>query len=255
MNAAIAQAKLIQPGTSVYTEAQREINSWQKQVQIEEDTPILAQARQFALNNTIQGWRSAINQASKISPNRPLYSEARNLIEQWQSRIETVEDRPILNEAISLGNRGEYQAAIKVARRISRGRSLYREAQSQVRKWRIEINAQQNLDTAYRIARNNDQQSLIRAISLARRIPDSSSVAFQSRQAVDLWSERLLSIAQRIANSYSLTDLEKAINIAKNIPRSSSAYGRAQSSIKAWSSELYPSTSEEIPLQETNFSN
>ena len=255
LNAAIAQAKLVQSGTPIYADAQREIRSWQKQVQTMEDTPILAQARQFALNNTVQGWRSAINQARKINSNRPLYSEARDLIEKWQTNIETVEDRPILNEAISLGNRGEYRAAMNVANRISRGRALYREAQSQVRKWRMEITAQQNLDTAYRVAGNNDEQSLVRAISLARRIPSSSSISFQGRQAVDLWSERLLNIAQRMADSYSIPDLEKAIAIARNVPRGTSAYGRAQISIQQWRQQLYPSSTVETPLQEANFSN
>lgn len=264
LNAAIAKAQLVKRGTPIYSEAQREIQSWRKQVQILEDTPILAQARQFALNNDVQGWQNAINQASQISSNRALYSEARDLMEKWQTNIEMVEDRPILNEAISLGNRSEYQAAMNVASRIGRGRALYSEAQSQVRKWRIEITAQQNLDTAYRIAGNNDENSLVRAISLARRIPSSSSISFQSRQAVDLWSERLLSIAQRLGDTYSVSDLERAIQIAKDVPKGTSAYNRAQMSIREWNNQLYPSSPvRETPpqenfqdsLEETNFSN
>ena len=240
LNAAIAQAQLVNSGASVYDDAQRQIQSWQKKVQTLEDTPILDRAKLLAQNNTIEGWKSAISQARQIGYNRALHSEAKNLIEEWQTSIETVEDKPILNEAIALGNKGEYQAAINTANRIGRGRALYREAQSKARQWRIEITAQQNLNTAYRVASNNDVQSLVRAISLARRIPSSSSVSFQGRQAVDLWSERLLNIAQKTASTYNIPDLERAVNLARNIPSGSSAYGRAQKSINEWRQQLYP---------------
>ena len=257
LNAAIAKAKLVQQGNSIYTEAQQEIKSWRKEIQIIEDTPLLAQAQQFALSNTVQGWQSAISQANRISSNRALYSEARDLIREWRVKIETTEDRPILQKAIALGNRNKYQEAINAANGIGRGRTLYGEAQSQVRKWRIEIVAQQNLDTAYRIAQRNDEQSLLRAINLARRIPLSSSVGFQSRQSIDLWSERMLNIAQKMADTYSIPDLEKAIRVAQMIPRNNSAFNRAQQRIKQWKGQLYPSLNNNVktPLQETDFDN
>ncbi len=255
LNAAISKAQLVQQGNSIYTEAQQEIKSWRREIKIIEDTPILAQAREFARNNTIQGWQSAINQANQISSNRPLYSEARDSIRDWRNKIQTTQDRPILQRAIALGNRGQYQEAINAANGIGRGRTFYREAQSNVRKWRAESIAQQNLETAYRIADRNDEQSLLRAISLARRVPMSSSVGFQSRQAIDLWSERMLNIAQKMADTYSIPDLEKAIRIAENIPRDNSAFTRSRNLIKQWKQQLYPSLNVDTPLQETDFSN
>ncbi len=254
LNAAIAKARLVRSGNTLYNEAQREIQSWQREIQVIEDTPILAQAKEFARNNTVQGWQSAINQANNISSNRVLYSEAQNLVREWRSNIQTVEDRPVLQQAIALGNSGNYQDAINVASKIGRGRSLYTESQRNIRKWRIEINAEQNLNTAYRIAKANDEQSLLRAINIARRIPSTSSVSFQARQATNLWSEQILNKAQRMADTYALNDIEKAIRIANMIPRGNSAYSRAQLKIEDWKRRLYPaSNSNQSPLQQTNF--
>jgi hypothetical protein len=259
LQGAIAQAQLVARGNTLYPEAQREILSWQREIQMIEDAPLLIQAQEFASGNTIEGWQAAINQASQISSERALYPEARDLIQQWQASIQTVEDRPILQRAIALGDANNYQEAINTARTISRGRALYGEAQRNIRKWRMEINAQRNLDTAYRIARNNDEQALSRAINIARRIPRTSSVGLQSRRAVDIWSEKMLSMAQKMADTYSLADLERAIKIAEMIPRGNSAYTRAQSRISEWKKRLYPSfepqTPIQVPIQETNFSN
>ena len=99
--------------------------------------------------------------------------------------------------------------------------------------------------------------NLCLAINIARRIPSSSSVNFQSRQAVNLWSEQILNIAQRKADTYSLNDLEQAIRIAGMIPRGNSAYSRAQSRIAEWKRRLYPSSfdNNRSPLQTTNLGN
>ena len=255
LKAAIARAELVRSGNTLYGDAQREINSWRREIQVIEDRPIIDQGKMLARNNTVQGWQSAIGQVRQISSNRALYSEARELIRQWQTNIETSEDRPVLQNAISLGNRSQYQEAINVASQIGRGRALYPEAQAKIRSWRIEINAKQNLDTAYRIARRDDEQSLLRAINLARRVPQSSSISFQSRQAINLWSEQMLDIAQRMADTYSLSAIEKAISIAQMIPRGNSAHTRAQNRIRIWRQELYPSLNIDTPLQETNFTN
>ena len=255
LNAAIAKAELVARGNTLYPEAQKEILSWQREIQIIEDSPLLTQARELAGSNTVDGWQNAIIQASRIGYNRALYPEAKELIQKWQRSIQTVEDRPILDKAVALGNSGKYQQAINTAININRGRALYTEAQTNIRKWRMEINAQRNLSTAYRIARSNNEQSLLRAINLARRIPRTSSVGYQSSQAINTWSAQMLNKAQRLADSYSIPDLEKAIKIAGMIPRGNSTYTRAQNRINQWKKRLYPSLNTQTPIQETNFSN
>lgn len=268
LQAAIARAKLIPNQNPLYREAQREIQQWNRKIQIIEDQPILNQAKQIASANNLQAWRQGINQARQIGSNRALYSEARSLINRWQRNIEREEDQPILNQAISFGNRNNYQGAIDTASRIGRGRVLYGEAQSKIRRWRREIMAEQDLERAYQTAEANTTESLTRAISIARRVPSSSSVQGQTRLAINRWSEQLLVMAKKTAYDYSKDSLKQAINIAENIPYGSSAYSQAQQQIKSWRSELKPplvlppivpitqnETTIEIPIQETNYSN
>lgn len=260
LKAAIAKAELINSENPLYRESKREIRKWQREIQIIEDTPILAQAKQVAEGNNLQAWQNAINTANQIKSDRPLYSEATDLIRQWRRNIERVEDRPILDEAIALGNNNNYREAINVASRIGRGRVLYTEAQNKIRNWRREINAQEDLQRAYQIAQNNDPQSLIKAINIARRISPNSSVGNQTRQAIEQWSDQLLNNARRTAESYSINALEDAIYIAGMIPRSSSAYSLAQQQIRTWKNYLTPATNtqnspsdEAIPFGEMNF--
>ncbi|WP_373481058.1 hypothetical protein [Geminocystis sp.] len=255
LNAAITKAELINSDNPLYGEARQEIRQWQKDIQIQEDKPILAKAQELAQGNTVESWQQAINQASQIQSNRALYAEASDLKREWQSNIERIQDRPVLDKAISLGNNNTYQEAINVASRIGRGTALYSEAQTQIRQWRKEMNAQENLQRAYQVAQTNDPQSLIQAINIANRIPSSSFVDNQSRQAVDRWSEQLLMIAKRAASDYSPSSMEQAIDIANMIPVGTSAYNQARQEIRNWRNEMNPSLNPSIPVQETNFYN
>lgn len=255
LNAAIAKAELVNNENPLYREARQEIRQWQRDIQIQEDKPLLTKAEELARVNNVQGWQNAINQASQIKSDRALYTEASNLMREWRRNIERVEDQPVLDQAIALGNNNNYQEAVNIASRIGRGRALYSDAQNQIRRWRREINAQEDLQRAYQTAQNNDPQSLSSAISLARRIPSSSTVESQSRQAVNRWSEQLLIIARRVAGDYTPSSIEQAIRIAEMIPSSSSAYNQARQEIRSWKNELIPSVNNNSPLQETNFYN
>lgn len=246
LNAAIAKAELVGDDNPLYREARQEIRQWQREIQIQEDKPILAQAQELALGNNVQSWQNAINQASQIKSDRALYTEASDSIREWRRNIERVEDRPILDQAIALSNSNDYQQAINVASRIGRGRALYTESQNEIRRWRREMNAQEDLQRAYQTAQNNDPQSLSTAINIARRIPSTTSIESQSRQAVNRWSEQLLMTARRTAGDYSLNSIEQAIKIAEMIPSGTSAYNQAREEIRNWRNELTPSLNYEI---------
>ncbi|WP_017293070.1 hypothetical protein [Geminocystis herdmanii] len=246
LNAAITKAQLVGNDNPLYREARQEIRQWQREIQIQEDKPILAQAQQLALGNNIQSWQNAINQASQIKSDRALYTEASDSIREWRRNIERVEDRPILDQAMALSNGSDFQQAINVASRIGRGRALYTESQNEIRRWRREMNAQEDLQRAYQTAQNSDPQSLSSAINIARRIPSSASIESQSRQAVNRWSEQLLMTARRTAGDYSLNSIEQAIKIAEMIPSGTSAYNQAREEIRNWRKELTPSLNYEI---------
>lgn len=241
LNAAITKAQLVGNDNPLYREARQEIRQWQRDIQIQEDKPILAQAKELALGNNLQSWQNAINQASQIKSDRALYAEASDSIREWRRNIERVEDRPILDQAIALSNGSDFQQAINVASRIGRGRALYTESQNEIRRWRREMNAQFDLQRAYQTAQNSDPQSLSSAINIASRIPSSASIESQSRQAVNRWAEQLLMNARRTAGDYSLNSIEQAIKIAEMIPSGTSAYNQAQEEIRNWRKELTPS--------------
>lgn len=241
LNAAITKAQLVGNDNPLYREARQEIRQWQRDIQIQEDKPILAQAKELALGNNLQSWQNAINQASQIKSDRALYAEASDSIREWRRNIERVEDRPILDQAIALSNGSDFQQAINVASRIGRGRALYTESQNEIRRWRREMNAQEDLQRAYQTAQNSDPQSLSSAINIASRIPSSASIESQSRQAVNRWAEQLLMNARRTAGDYSLNSIEQAIKIAEMIPSGTSAYNQAQEEIRNWRKELTPS--------------
>jgi hypothetical protein len=258
LSQAIAEAEQIQRFNPRYREARQEIRDWNRQIQVIEDQPILDSARTIARRGDIASLQQAISQASVISSGRALSSEAQAQINRWRSSIQRQEDQPFLDQAITLANVRDYQAAINSASQIRRGRVLYGEAQEKIRSWRREIKAQQDFQEAYTIAEGKTPEALVTAIGIVKRIPDATDVGSQSRQALDRWSFQLLSLATDKANQ---SKLEEAIRLAKIIPSESTAYRSAQAQIKIWQKILEP-TPEAVPspndsnrLMETNYSN
>ncbi len=258
-NAAIAQAELIASANPRYNEARREIGDWTRQIQTIEDQPLLDRARELASTGSVNALQQAISQASLISSGRALYGEAQQEIGQWQASIQRQQDQPILDQAIALANATDYNAAIRAAQQIGRGRVLYSEARSYIRNWRQEVNAKQDLQEAYLIAQANTPESLVAAISVLRRIPSSTDVSSQSRQALNRWGFQLLNWAQDQANR---AQIQEAIQLARLIPSDSSAAGSAQAQIAIWRRQLEPPTPppapslpvEPAPAVETNYS-
>ncbi|MBF2056798.1 MAG: hypothetical protein IGQ45_06150 [Cyanobacterium sp. T60_A2020_053] len=248
---AITRAEFITTENPLYGEAQKEIRKWNQEIEVIEDQPTLNRAKEIAQQNTVSAWAKAIEVASAIPQNRALHSESRSLINQWRGNIQRVEDQPILNQAIALGNNNNYNQAIEVANRIGRGRALHSEAQSRIRTWRREISAEENLQQAYEVAQNRDPQSLARAINIARGIPSSTRVGSQSRTAVNLWSEQLLSLARRSASRYTREAISNAIEIADLIPSGSSAYNQARQDMESWRRAMTPSSPSVNPYNNT----
>jgi hypothetical protein len=263
LSGAIAKAKLINYNNPLYQEAQREIKNWQKEIEVIEDQPYLDRARLLARGNNIRAWQEAINQASLINSNRALYSQAQGLIRQWKSNIEREVDLPFLNQAIAYANNGSYQAAIDAAIQIRAGRVLYGQAQSKIRQWRREIKAQNDLNQAYRVAKADTPESLLRAINIARGVPTSTNLKGESRIAINRWSEQILAMARAKVNYNVLSSFEEAIATAEIIPYGTSAYRTARDQIAEWKRILNPPKPPKPPLvippftpiQETNFSN
>lgn len=234
--AAIAELKLIPNGNPRHQEAQKQINQWRGEIQIIEDRPIIARARELAAPSNVTAWRRAIAEINLVSSSSPLYREARKYASRWQSSIERVEDQPILDQAISLANLKNYDEAIQTARQIRSGRALSSQAQKKIALWQQEIKAREYLRQAFKLADQRTPDALAQAIRTIRQIPSSTSSYYQVTPNVNDWSTEMVVLAER-ASYYSL---EEAIAIARKIPSGTTGYSNAQSLIKTWDEKLNP---------------
>jgi hypothetical protein len=242
--AAIAEAEKVDSSNPRYQDARREIASWQSEIQIIQDRPILDRARELAVNNNVEAWNRAIAEANLISPNSPLYREAQQSAATWRANIERIEDQPILDRALSLANNGNYAAAITTAQQIRSGRALSSEAGDKISLWQKEIQAERYLKEAYALEAQGTPEALSKAIRVIRQISRSSSKYGSVVSNVNLWGDRILVIAQQA----STTSLERAIAIAELVPEGTISYGEARTQIKNWKELLSPPEPETIDL-------
>lgn len=88
LQAAIVEAKQIQPSRALHGKAQDLITSWTAQIQVIVDQPTLDKARSLATQGQLQ---EAINTADQIESGRALYREAQAAIDDWQAEIYAIE--------------------------------------------------------------------------------------------------------------------------------------------------------------------
>ncbi|WP_009634132.1 hypothetical protein [Synechocystis sp. PCC 7509] len=236
LTAAIAQAEVVPERNPRAIEAKNEVNRWRTKVETIEDRPYLNRAEELAAVEDVGSLQAAINEASQISKGRALYSEARRKMRSWQQLIEQIEDRPLLDEARSLASIGNLPLAIRTAKQIPSGRSLSREARSAINDWEGQINARVNWLEARQIALQGNPESLVKAISVANRIPNSSPLRYDANLAIAQWSNRILNIAQERGQS----DIPGGIGVAKLVPLGTEAYAGAQDQIATWEKVLNP---------------
>lgn len=87
---AVQQANKIQPGRSLYGDAQTFAKKWTRLIQIAEDQPTLTHAKTLADKGDLSG---AISTASQIDSDRALYAEAQASISRWSAQIEAASRR------------------------------------------------------------------------------------------------------------------------------------------------------------------
>ena len=233
---AIQEASKIGRGRILYQEAQNKIQQWGNKIQRLQDQPYIDQAEALASGGNLG---NAVATAQQIRPGRSLYDAAQSKIRQWTREIQRQEDQPYIDQADALANAGNLSDAVATAQQIRSGRVLYGEAQSRIRTWQRELQAQQNLQSAYQLAGSGTPESIAEAIRLARRVPSSTKYGGDARSAINRWSYQLLALAQERAAS----DVGTAIAIAKAIPSGTEAYQPAQLQIQAWQKSLEPATS------------
>ncbi|MDB9541780.1 chromosome segregation ATPase [Microcystis aeruginosa CS-1036] len=236
-SAAIAKAGEVPRNNPLWSQAQQEIASWNRQIQVIEDRPILERAREIAIPGDINSLSSAIIQARAIGKNRVLYRDAQREIRDWQARIERMEDQPILDQAQALANLKDYSTAIETANQIPPGRTLSSEASQNIRRWRRELRAGQNLQQANQLAATGSAEGLTRAIALVTNISTQTDAGVQRTELLERWSYQLLSLATAQANNGRYLE---AIRLAESVSRESTAYSSARSQMQGWRNILQP---------------
>jgi len=236
LSAAIAEARLIPQNNPRAQEARKEINDWSTQVQTIEDRPFLERAEELALFGDTSSLRAAIAEASRIGRGRALYREAQKKIANWTSKVQQTEDQPYLDQARTLANSGDLNAAINTARQIKSGRVLSQQAQRDINQWQAEVTARDSWRRAREVALSGTPNALSQAIALARRVPRGTPLRSDARIAMDQWSQQLLDIARTQGQS----DIIRAIETAKLVPQGTQAYNAAQNQIRTWRDFLNP---------------
>jgi hypothetical protein len=196
---AIQTAKQVPAQSDVGKTIQSEMSTWSQQIETVDNRIILAKAKQIVNNGeSLANLRAAVRLAGKITKDRPLGEEITASVTEWNEKIQVIEDRPILAQAIEVAKQGHLQRAINTASRITPGRALYQDAQSQVRYWSRELQEiadRRTLDRAIFIYR---QGHISNAIELAATIGRRSPIYSDARSYVSDW--RLLLIPRSSRN-------------------------------------------------------
>ncbi len=182
-------AQQISPDRPRRLQAQTLAAHWQQETQRIQDMPQFLRAQALAESGQIADLQAAIAAARKIPRDRALWSEAERAIATWTGQIQTLEDRPILDEAIRLAQSGDLARAIRTAEKIERDRTLYAEAQASIQTWNAKLEE-------IRIA--EDRKHLDEARALAARVRLSQAIDTADKIARDrpLYAEAQAAIAQ-----------------------------------------------------------
>ncbi len=203
---AINTAKQI-PATSAAGKAiQPEIANWHRQIQTVENRATLAKAQHLVANGTsLANLKTAVMLVSKIGKDLPMGEEATAAAAEWNVRIQTIEDRPILDNALAIAERGNLTQAIAVADRIAPGRALYHTAQASVRQWYRDLQNIADRQTLYRAIGTYRRGNISEAIQVASTIGWRSSSYGEAQGYMSEW--RVLLVPKPIIQPrYSTSD-------------------------------------------------
>lgn len=250
LEGAIAEAQQIRSNRPLAKQAQQWIARWRQEI---ETIGRLQQAKNIAQSGNTQDLAAAITQASMISHTSPRREEVERQIQDWRNQLQTIEDRPILNQADQYAVAGDpvaLQAAITQAQQVRQGRALYGEAQEKIRQWRWQIQAIQNqpyLEQARQYASMGD---LPTAIQWAAQIPRGEAYYQEAQADLKNWRQAIqqqailaqsqtnLAEANQVARLGTVDALTAAIAKADQVAPSSPLRGEADDAIDRWSWQL-----------------
>ncbi len=171
------------------------------------------------------------------------------MITQWQDSIQNL---GYLEKARSLARTGsvnDLKAAISQAEQIDRSKPRWEEAQSEIDRWRGEIETQEDrpyLEKAEMLARSGDANSLQAAINQAGIIGRNRALYGAAQEKIQQWSQQIqeqqdrpiLEIANQLARGGSPESLDAAISQARKIGSGRALYEEAQAKIDQWNGQI-----------------
>jgi hypothetical protein len=185
---AIDTAKQVPADSEAGKTIQSDIANWSRQIETIDNRVILAKARQIiSRGETLINLKAAVKLAGKVGKDRPLGEEITEAVGGWTEKIQTIEDRPILLNALSTARQGHLSQAVEIANRIAPGRSLYTEAQAEARYWRLELQEIADRRTLERAIAIYREGKISTAIDLAATIGRRSPIYSDARAYVMDW--------------------------------------------------------------------
>ncbi|BAY52141.1 hypothetical protein NIES2134_102560 [Thermostichus vulcanus NIES-2134] len=142
---AIAQARQVPLGEPERAQAQGLIALWQRDLGTIDERPLLHAAIALAERKQYQ---AALGVLQSFPRNAVLASVVANYRDQWQAKLEEIQDRPILDRAIRLARQGKLEEAIRTAEQIGRDRALSPEALNRIWQWDYELSLRQRQQAA-----------------------------------------------------------------------------------------------------------
>ncbi|KAI9132853.1 hypothetical protein [Acaryochloris sp. CCMEE 5410] len=249
-HASMDALQLIPQDTTVWTQAQ--------------DFMKIAQASASAWNGTIVNLEEAINQASKLDINSPLYGKAQTLIAHWQQEITNIQLLQTAQMQAQTGDIGDLTSAVAQAQQISSQSDRWQEAQQEIDQWQSQIQFREDqpiLDRADQLALQGGPTALQAAIAEAQRIRPGRVLYDEAQLRISDWQyqlqppestplnkplqtvpttgpDQLLKSAETIASQGTPKALAAAIEQANQIAPESPAQFQAKVSIDSWSEQL-----------------
>lgn len=204
-NLAIAEAEKITQERPQRVQAQTLVSHWKKEIQRLEDRPILVEAVRLSTAGGKENLQAAIAEASKVEQGRALRIEGQTYIAEWQDRIETIEDQPILTAAIQLADAGKLEDAIVQAQKVAEGRALRADAQVAIKGWVDEIQTIEDRPILMRAENLAARGSLTAAIETAAQIGPGRALSDEADLSIAIWvKERayIWSLSAPVEDSY-----------------------------------------------------
>jgi hypothetical protein len=209
------------------------------------DFTILANAQSQAWQDTVVNLETAISQAQRIQPTRPLYKKAQQWITRWQYNITGLAQLERARLLVQ-SRGGSLEAAIAAASLISPANPRYREAQTQIQAWESEVQISQDrpiLDQADQLALPADIASLQAAINQANQISAGRALSKEAQSKIQQWTSQIQQIQDQPyldqARAYAEAgNLRTAVKIADQIRSGRSLYGEAQTAAATWRRQL-----------------